>query len=61
MHLDIPICGGIGALVLVVGGRFFMFAYDEFKLPFSIAIIALCFLSGSWQIGQTILASRNTR
>lgn len=52
-------CGGIGVLVFVVHAGFMISGYDEFRLPFSMSIIALCLLSGSWQVRQTFLASRN--
>ncbi len=52
-------CAGIGILVFIVHGLFLAFGYDEFKLPVSLAIIVICLLSGSWQIRQTFIASKD--
>jgi len=47
------LCGGLGVLTFILHVGFAMFGYNEFHLPFSIALIVLCGVFGVWQIVLT--------
>lgn len=47
------LCGGLGVLTFILHVGFAISGYNEFHLPFSIAIIALCGVLGVWQIVLT--------
>lgn len=53
-------CAGLGLLVFVVHGSFFIAGYDQFTLPTSMGIIFGCFISGAWQMQQTLRAKLST-
>lgn len=54
-------CAGLGILVGLVHGAYLTIGYEQFKAPASLAIMALCFISGCWQMQQTIQASRRSQ
>lgn len=54
-------CAGLGILVFIVHGIFFINGYEEFKLPASLIIILVCFFSGCWQVRETYLFSLRSK
>jgi hypothetical protein len=44
----------LGILVFVIHAGFFIFGFEQFKLPLSVAIIAGCGFFGLWQLYLTI-------
>ncbi|MCJ8314816.1 MAG: hypothetical protein HRU38_21785 [Saccharospirillaceae bacterium] len=47
------LCAGLGITTFTIHAVFFVFGFEQFKLPLSLFIMGLCLISSAWQIIET--------
>lgn len=55
------ICAALGALTFVIHAGFALAGFEQFHLPFSVAIIGLCLLSALWLLYEIRRFSAQSR